>query len=160
MEFEAAIVLGARIGTDGRPGSALRRRVAHGVALVQAGRAARLLMSGGAVGHPTPEAEAMRALALAAGLAPEQVWVEATSRSTIGNARACRTIVVAEGWQRLALVTDACHLPRALYAFRRYGLRPAGLAAAPSRWRAWLREGLALPWTVLRIELGIGEGRR
>ncbi|MEO0034044.1 MAG: hypothetical protein RLZZ501_67, partial [Pseudomonadota bacterium] len=82
------------------------------------------------------------------------------SRSTIGNARACRAIVAAEGWQRLALVTDACHLPRALYAFRRCGLLPTGLAAAPSSWRAWLREAIALPWTVLRIELGIGEGRR
>jgi len=158
--FEAAIVLGARIGADGRPGAALRRRVAHGVSLVQDGRAARLLMSGGAVGHPRPEADLMRALALEAGLAPDQVLVETTSRTTIGNARACRAIVTAQGWRSLALVTDASHLPRALYAFHRFGLAPTGLAAAPSSWRAWLREVVALPWTVLRVELGLGEARR
>ena len=159
MPFDVAIILGARIKPDGTPGPALSRRVAHGIALVEAGLAARLLMSGGAVAYPRPEAELMRDLARAAGLAPDQILIETASRSTIGNARHCQPIIAAAGWRDLALVTDACHLPRALYAFRHFGLAPTGLAASQSSWRAWTRERLALPWTALRLELGLGDGK-
>ena len=61
------------------------------------------------------------------------------------------------GWSRVLVVTDRYHLPRALFAFWSCGLRAAGSAAPgkPARrlWRRWyyyLREGLALPWYLVR----------
>lgn len=156
--FDAAIVLGAMIRPDGSPSPALARRVAHGVALARSGVVEHLLMTGGAVRHPTPEAHLMRDMALAAGIAPERVVVEDRSRNTIGNAALSRPLIEARGWRRLLVVTDACHIPRSLYVFFRLGMRvrpaavwPAG-RPAPEWWAAWPREAAALPWTVIRVE--------
>ena len=164
--YDAAIVLGAQVRRDGSPSPALVRRVEHAVRLAQAGVIGHLLMSGGAVCHPTPEARIMRDLALAAGLAPERVTTEESSRNTIGNALLSRPIIAQRGWKRLVLVTDACHIPRALYVFHRLGVRVRPAAALPEGWprrewwAAWLREAAALPWTVLRVEGGRLRSRR
>jgi uncharacterized SAM-binding protein YcdF (DUF218 family) len=156
--FDAAIVLGAMVAPDGSPSPALVRRVSHAVELARRGRVGHLLMSGGAVRHPVPEARIMRDLALAAGIAPERVLTEEASLNTIGNALLSRPIVERMGWKRLLLVTDACHIPRSLYVFRRLGLRVSPAPALPDGrpgrewWLAWLREAAALPWTVIRVE--------
>ncbi|MDO8605611.1 MAG: YdcF family protein [Phaeospirillum sp.] len=156
--FDAAIVLGAMVRPDGGPSPAMLRRVEHAVALAQGGVVGHLLMTGGAVRHPTPEAHVMRNLALAAGVAAERIMVESASVNTIGNARLCRPIIEGRAWKRLLLVTDACHLPRSLYVFYRLGLRVSPAAAMPQGWphrewwAAWLRETAAFPWTVLRLE--------
>lgn len=156
--FDAAIVLGAMVRPDGSPSPALARRVAHGIALVRAGRAEHLVMSGGPVAHAVPEAHVMRDLALAAGIEAGRVLVEAQSRNTIGNALHCRLLAEERGWRRLLVVTDACHMARSLYIFHRLGLKvrpaPAWPQGRPAgEWYlAWLREALALPWTVIRVE--------
>ena len=156
--YDAAIVLGAMVRPDGSPSPALRRRVEHAAALFQAGSVGHLLMSGGAVRHPVPEAEVMRDLALAAGIAPQRIVTETQSFNTIGNARLCAPLVAERGWSRLLLVTDACHIPRSLYIFHRLGLPVTPAAAWPQGWPqrewwgAWAREAAALPWTVARVE--------
>ncbi|EME71364.1 hypothetical protein H261_03108 [Paramagnetospirillum caucaseum] len=156
--FDAAIVLGAMVRPNGSPSPALARRVAHGVRLAQQGRVDHLVMSGGAVRHPTPEAHVMRGLALAAGMAAERLHVEDASLNTIGNALLSRRLVEERGWRRLLVVTDACHMARSLYVFHRLGLAvrpaPAWPETGPgAEWYiAWLREALALPWTIIRVE--------
>ena len=65
--YDAAIVLGAMVRPDGSPSPALARRVGHAVRLAHAGVVSHLLMTGGAVRHPVPEARIMRDLAVAAG---------------------------------------------------------------------------------------------
>lgn len=163
--FDAAIVLGAMVNPDGSPSQALVRRVRHAVALAQSGRVGHLLMSGGAVRHCVPEAHVMRDLALIAGLDPTRVVVEDASVNTIGNALLSRPIVMERGWRRLLVVTDACHLPRALYTFHRLGLPVRPSAALPEAapgwewWGAWAREVAALPWTIIRVERRLLGGR-
>jgi len=156
--FDAAIVLGSPPLPDGTPSAAQRRRVHTAVALARGGRVGYLLMTGGPVAHPIPEAVTMAALAIKSGLAADRVVIEDRATNTIDNARLSAQIVAARGWRRLALVTDAYHLPRALYVFRRAGLRVVGVPARregtprPDWALAWLREAVALPWTVLRVE--------
>lgn len=156
--FDAAIVLGAMVRPDGSPSPALARRVAHGVGLARAGRVGHLVMSGGPVAHAVPEAHVMRDLALAAGIEAGRVVVEDRSRNTIGNALHCRPLAAERGWRRLLVVTDACHMARSLYIFHRLGLKvrpaPAWPGGVPgAEWyAAWLREVLALPWTMIRVE--------
>lgn len=133
VEFQCAIVLGAKVMTDGSPSPALARRVAHAVGLVRSGRVAHLLMSGGAVNHPTPEAQIMRDLAIAAGIATDRITIEDRSRNTIGNARYSAPIITARGWTRLLLVTDTFHLPRARLIFAHHGLSVALSGARPDR---------------------------
>ncbi len=156
MPYDAAIVLGAAVNRDGSPGEALRRRVATGAALVGGGRARWLVLSGGAVRHPRAEAEVMRGLALAQGLAPECLILESAARNTLENARHCRAIVRARNWRRVVVVTDSHHLPRALYAFRRLGVAAEGAAPASRASGRWLlacaREAVAFLLYVPRVE--------
>jgi uncharacterized SAM-binding protein YcdF (DUF218 family) len=42
--------------------------------------------------------------------------------------------MAARGWTHALVVTDPCHLPRALFAFRRFGVAAEG-CAAPGFWR-------------------------
>lgn len=156
--YDAAIVLGAKIAADGSPSPAMARRVAHGAALVRSGHARTLLMSGGATTHAVAEAHVMRGLALAHGVPEAALHIEDRSRNTIENALLSAPIAAAFGWRRLVVVSDAYHLPRALYIFRRFGLNAAGSAASlPDRpgkewWLAHLREAGAFAWTVIRVE--------
>lgn len=155
--FDAAIVLGAMVRPDGSPSAALERRSLHAAGLALSGQVGHLVMSGGPVAHPTPEARVMRDLAVAAGVPPERVLTEERSRNTIENARLSAPLVAERGWSRLLVVTDAYHLPRALYVFRRLGLPVQPSGARPDRprpewWLAFAREAAALPWTVLRVE--------
>jgi uncharacterized SAM-binding protein YcdF (DUF218 family) len=158
VEFDVAIVLGAQVLPDGRPSPALARRVAHAVALARSDLVGTLLMSGGPVSHPIPEAHVMRDLAIAAGIAPHRIHVEDRSRDTIANARLSVPIVVGQDWRRVLVVTDSFHLPRALYIFRRAGLTVTGFPARPQRpgpewWLAHAREALAFIKTVYRLDI-------
>lgn len=152
--FDVAIVLGARVRPDGTPSAALERRVRHAVGLAEAGAVRHLLLTGGPVAHPTPEAQAMRDLALALGLPAERLTVEDCARNTIQNALLSAPILERHGWGKAVLVTETWHLPRALYVFRRLGLAVtgSGAGAGPGWWLAALREVGALPWTMIRVE--------
>jgi uncharacterized SAM-binding protein YcdF (DUF218 family) len=156
--FDAIVVLGAAVGVGGGPSAALRRRVTEGVRRLEAGAAPVLLLSGGkgggtGGGRPA-EAEVMRDLALAAGVAEERLVLETESRSTLENARCSARIMGARGWTKALVVTDAVHLPRALLAFRALGIDAKGAAVAGGArdqplW-AWpyhlAREALAFLW--------------
>ncbi len=153
-----AIILGARVGADGSPSPALRRRVAQGVALYRAGLVSHLLCSGGGPPDRPTEAALMRALAREAGVPEAAILVEARSRTTLENALCCRALLATLSPAPLLLVSDASHLPRALYTFRRLGLAVTPSAAPwPRAWRtivlACLREAVALPvyWWKLKF---------
>ena len=93
-------------------------------------------------------------------------WADAQSRDTAQNAQRMRELLARDGITRIALVTDAWHMPRALLEFRRAGFTvlpaPTGFPVAPTRpLLAWLpsSEGLALTRQVLREALGLWVAR-
>ncbi len=125
-EFDVIVVLGAAVLPDGRPNAAMGRRVAQGVALFKTGKAEALLLTGGKGNHVPSEAEAMRRLALMAGV-PERVLVlERRARSTLENALYSARLMRERGWSSALVVTDWLHLPRALLAFRGAGIDATG----------------------------------
>lgn len=124
--IDAVVVLGAALTEAGAAGPALRRRLAHGVEVWKQRDASYLLVSGGIVGPPPAEAEVMRALAIELGVPPERIVVEDRARNTFENAVYSGRIFRERGWRRLAVVTDAFHMPRALFVFRRLGLPVLG----------------------------------
>ncbi len=149
---DVIVVLGARALPGGRPSRAMRRRVAHAVALFDGGAANRLLMSGGRIGGLPPEAEIMRDLAIEAGVPAARIDIEPDSRSTMENAIFTARMLRSGGWSRPLVVTDWLHVPRAALAFRSQGVRLATSAVThgwreepASRWLYYLaREALAL----------------
>jgi uncharacterized SAM-binding protein YcdF (DUF218 family) len=157
VSADAIVVLGCRLPRDGRPGGAIERRVAAGVALLAAGAAPHLLLSGGGAG-PRSEAEVMRELALGLGAPEAALLLEPRSRNTIENALCSAALMRDLGLSSVIVVTDRYHALRARIVFRHAGLAVLRVAAPPARlrrdWPMWLREGLALPRSLALLALG------
>jgi uncharacterized SAM-binding protein YcdF (DUF218 family) len=154
MTADAIVVLGCRLPKDGRPGAAIERRVAAGVALLASGAAPLLVLSGGGDGA-RPEAEVMRQLALAYGAPEVALLLETRSRNTVENAICSAALLRDRDASRVIVVTDRYHLLRAQFLFRHAGLEVVRAAAPPTRlardWAMWLREAVALPRSLARL---------
>jgi uncharacterized SAM-binding protein YcdF (DUF218 family) len=155
--YDVIVVLGAAVWPDGQPSPALQRRILHAVDLLQRGYAAYLLVTGGVGKYPPAEAAVMQRLAVARGIPSQHILCEAQATSTFESALLCCDMLRQRGWSRVLLVTDRYHLPRTLFAFWSCGLRAMGSATPgkPARrlWRRcyyYFREGLALPWYLVR----------
>ncbi len=145
--YDALVVLGAGFRPDGGVSPALRRRARHAARLYHAGRTPLVLVTGGVnpPHAPCAEAEAMAAILTESAVPARCILHEPRARNTAENARLSAAILGARGAQRVGVVTDPAHMPRALLAFRR-----AGVPAAPERvphvprslWRR-LREAVA-----------------
>lgn len=111
------------------------------------------------------EAEAVREVARQDfGLAPR--WVDDQSRDTAENAVNTALLLQRDNVRRIALVTDAWHLPRAVRAFQRVGFEvlpaPTALPSQDDHWLIeWLpsSEGLRLSRQVLREWLALQMAR-
>jgi uncharacterized SAM-binding protein YcdF (DUF218 family) len=93
-------------------------------------------------------------------------WLEAQSQDTAGNARLLAPLLQRDGVQRIALVTDAWHMPRAVALFERAGLQvtpaPMGfvrpIEGPVLQWLPSAR-GLLASQQVLREWLALAVGR-
>jgi len=141
--YDAIIVAGCRVGPDGQPSLALRRRVDQALQLYAEGRAPRVVFTGGVGTFPPSEAEAAAAYARDRGLPPAAALLEAHSTSTEENAARSADLLAAEGLAhgRVIVVTDAYHTFRARRVFARHY---AHVDAAGSRPRLAVRARGAL----------------
>lgn len=131
------------MAAPGVPGPALLRRIEFGVSVYFAREAGHLLVSGGVVGPPPAEGIMMRDLAMARGVAEDRIIVEDRARNTFENALYSGRVIRELGWRDVVIVTDAWHMPRSLYVFRRLGLPVSGARVPrPARvsHRAWMRQ--------------------
>jgi len=151
-----ALVLGAQVHPDGTPSSFLAARLDLARRLWEAGTVQALLLSGdgGAPGYDEPAA--MRAYLLAAGVPDRRLVLDRYGLDTYDSAYRARAVF---GIERLVVVTQAYHLPRAVGTCRALGLDADGVGDVSVRRcsRAWmlgtLRDQLACVKTVL--DLGI-----
>jgi len=114
--YDAIVVLGCKVGRDGRAMPALARRAREGARLWREGRAPLLVLTGGVGTHPPSEAQASRAIAVAMGVPEDAIVLEERSTSTDENARFAREMFPGE---RVLVVTDGFHAVRARRVFRR-----------------------------------------
>jgi uncharacterized SAM-binding protein YcdF (DUF218 family) len=157
--FDAVIVLGAAVWPGGVASPTLRRRTRHGAALVVAGRAPVLILTGGLGKNPPAEAIVMRDIAVEEGVSVESIIVEDRASNTVQSGRLCAAIMRSRGWSRALIVTDDFHMPRTLLIFRWFGVEAAASTApgarqgsGTARWAFYgLRELVALPWTLVRL---------
>jgi uncharacterized SAM-binding protein YcdF (DUF218 family) len=91
-----------------------------------------ILVTGGRVFGGRPEAELMQTILETEFSLPVK-WAEIHSRDTAENAAYSTALLKASGVNRIALVTHAWHMPRAIAAFKKYGLEaiPAPTGFAP-----------------------------
>ncbi|UYG09289.1 YdcF family protein [Halomonas sp. M4R1S46] len=143
---EAIVILGGgrdydapEFGWGDAPSNASWRRLAYGTYLHRQ-TDLPILVSGGRR-HDEPSAEAgLMAAALEEVFEVPVRWYEGRSRTTAENARYSAELLDEEGIRRVALVSQAWHLPRARAAFERAGLE---VVAAPTEFASAPPEGLA-----------------
>lgn len=98
-------------------------RLWHAVRLFRAGKARRIILSGGVVktGNGS-EARAMQRFLLDMGVPAEAMQLETGSTSTSANAVKTAAILKKQGISEVLLVTSALHMPRARKLFEKQGL--------------------------------------
>lgn len=152
-----AVVLGGAVGSPYPPlrpypdlGSSADR-VWHAARLYHAGKAPRILLSGGSIKPGLPgEAHAMRAFLRDLGVPEAAIVIEDRSTDTQGNATQSAQWLRSQGIDRVILVTSASHMARARMQFERAGLRvePAPVdiqvTGEPSNYMAYLPSADAL----------------
>jgi uncharacterized SAM-binding protein YcdF (DUF218 family) len=133
-QAEAIVVLGGATKSPVLPRprpevSEAGDRLLHAAALYQAGKAPRLILSGGRVvwGQTDPPAlsEAQDMALLLQSLMqipPEAIIQEPRSLNTYQNAINVQGILQREGIGKILLVTSAFHMPRALAIFHKLGI--------------------------------------
>jgi uncharacterized SAM-binding protein YcdF (DUF218 family) len=157
-EADAVVVLGGGIrgGPPDWPDPDLGRasdRVWHAARIYHAGKAPRVIVSGGSMpwaGDRRSEADAMLRFLADLGVPPAAILLEGRSRNTRENALYTGEILGAEGFDRVLLVTSALHMPRALATFRAVGIDAVPAATdfevmpEPAHLIRWLPDAEAL----------------
>jgi uncharacterized SAM-binding protein YcdF (DUF218 family) len=119
-----------RLPANSQISAAALGRVVEGVRLQKVLPGSKLLLSGGVVFDPVPEAEVMGQIAVLLGVKPQDIMLESDSRDTADEAEIIPKII---GRERFILVTSAAHMPRSMALFSRRGLQPI---PAPADFRA------------------------
>lgn len=135
-------------------------RVWYSARLYHRGVARRIIVSGGSLlpdnSDPAKtEAEAMRRFLVDLGVPSEAIVSEGSSKNTLENIRNVRQMV---GEARVALVTSAFHMPRALKLARQANLNVGAFptdwhlpeAARPS-WENWVPSVAAMAWSSVSL---------
>jgi uncharacterized SAM-binding protein YcdF (DUF218 family) len=129
--FDAIIVLGYEVDSDGNPKPEQQARVTEGVREYERGMAPRLILTGGAVHNRFVEAQAMARTAQAQGIPASAIFIEPEALDTVQNACFSERIMKAHGWRSAEVVSSAAHLPRAGLIFSRLPLEWRSHAAPP-----------------------------
>ena len=136
-----AIIFGAGLNRDGQPTIILRDRIETGAQLYFAGKVQKLLMSGDNRSLNYNEPEAMRQYALKLGVPTTAIVLDYAGRRTYDTCYRAKAIF---GLGSALLVTQAFHLPRALFLCNALGLQASGVEANNHRY--W--PPLLLIWNV------------
>ncbi len=96
-------------------------RLVEGIRLHREIPNSKLILSGGTVFDPVPEADVMAKVAIAIGVKKENLVLEQDSKDTEDQARFIYGMVKQE---LFILVTSASHMPRSITLFKRLGMHP------------------------------------
>jgi len=142
----AALVLGAGLNRDGTPGLVLQDRVRTASELYFSGKVQKILMSGDNSSEFYDEPGAMKAFALELGVPEEDIALDFAGRRTYDSCYRAKAIFHLE---KIIVVTQAYHLPRALFICNAFDIDAAGVPSDEANYRRssytfwWVREILA-----------------
>ncbi|GAA1435770.1 hypothetical protein GCM10009616_33760 [Microlunatus lacustris] len=149
-----ALVLGAQVHPSGVPSSFLAGRLDLARRLLEAGRVQVLLLSGDGAAREYDEPAAMRRYLRAAGVPDEAMVLDRFGLDTYDSCfRASRVF----GVERLLVVTQSYHLPRAVGTARALGLAAEGVGDVsvrrlrPAYLRGLFRDQVACVKTVVDL---------
>lgn len=141
-----ALILGAKVYSDGWLSHVLEDRVLTGLELYREGNVQKLLLSGDHGQKDYDEVNAMRAYLLERGVPAEDIFMDHAGFNTYASMYRARDVFQVH---EVIVVTQRFHLPRAVYIAQKLGLEAVGLAAdrrtymQSSQVKSELREVLA-----------------
>ena len=134
--FDAILVLGGSVDSDGNLRPATLARTTEGVREYERGVAPRLIFTGGLDHGEFVEAAAMARAAEAQGVPSSAIFLEPNAADTIQNACFSTRLMKAHAWASAEVVSSPSHLPRAGLIFAktplRWKLHPAPPMEQPS----------------------------
>lgn len=141
---DVAIVYGAAVYPNGRLSAVLRDRIETAIALYEKGSVQKLLMTGDQRDDSYDEPGTMAEYAISRGIMPEDLLVDGAGKRTYDSCYRAREVF---GISNAVLISQAFHLPRALFTCEMLGINSVGVAADQrsyrgARWYAF-RETLA-----------------
>jgi vancomycin permeability regulator SanA len=151
-----ALVLGAQVSPSGRPSPFLAARLDLAHRLYRDGKVRVVLVSGDNMAPEYNEPDAMRTYLINAGMPPDAVVADYAGFDTYDSCARARRIF---GVDRLVLVTQGYHLPRAVATCRALGVDATGVGDDSMRhtrdWRRGaIRDQLASVKTVIDLVTG------
>jgi uncharacterized SAM-binding protein YcdF (DUF218 family) len=126
---DLAVVLGTKVGDDGRVSDRLAARLDRGAELYHRGVVPRIVVSGGRGRSGFEEADVMRGYLVAAGVPADRVVADRSGVDTWASARFVADFARRTGARRVLVVSQFFHVPRARLALRRQGLGVGGAHA-------------------------------
>ncbi len=111
--MDVLLVLGSPAEIDGTVTQLQRWRVDEALREFRAGRAPRVIFTGGAAANRYVEAQIMSEYARSKGLPEAAILREGNSKTTLENLRNSTALMRQNGWRRMELISSPDHLPRA-----------------------------------------------
>lgn len=158
-EADVIIVLGAGVATDGTPSQVLGDRLETALALFREGRAPRILLTGDHASPDYDEVAAMRRWLEARGVPRDALVLDGAGVDTFSSIARARTVYGAE---RAIVVTQAFHLPRAVWLARAMGIDAEGVTADKRTYRGalWFQLREVISRTKAWLDVGVGRKPR
>ena len=142
--YDAVIILGAGVRSDGRMSDMLRDRMDVGIAAYLDGAADKILVTGDHGREDYDEVNTMKAYALECGVPSEDVFMDHAGFSTYESMVRAKEVFAVES---AVIVTQKYHLYRAMYVADYVGIECIGVSADLHTYRGQsyrdLREVLA-----------------
>jgi vancomycin permeability regulator SanA len=151
---DVTIVLGNTVYADGSPSPRLAARLDRAYKCYEQRQCKLVLVSGGIDASGTDEALAMRAYLVRRGIPSDSIVVDHAGNDTWSTARNASDFMRNRGLSSALVVTQYFHLPRAMLALKRFGVRQVS-GAYPAFWEvrdvySVVREVPALIWYGIR----------
>ena len=134
--FDAAIVLCGMVSLKLTKGDYIEfgpavDRILMGIDMIRRKQADYLVISGGSgelISSGLSEARVLKAFAIRFGVPEKKILIDPDSRNTRENALMTKALVKKYKLKKLALITSAFHMPRAMGCFRAVGLSPVPIS--------------------------------
>ena len=123
---DCVLVLGCGVKADGTPSDMRSDRIKRGIELYKQGAAPKIMMSGDHGTKTYDEVNTMKQIAVDAGIPSSNVFMDHAGFSTYESMYRARDVFAAD---KIIIVTQEYHLPRALYIAKQLGIEAYGVTS-------------------------------
>lgn len=135
-EADVALVFGASLSRD-EPSPVFAERINHGIWLYIEGYVSKILISGGNEHFGNIEAEAARKYAIEKGIPDKDILIETASKNTVENIVYSKDIILANGFNKVIMVSDPLHMKRIMKIAEDNDLDAISSPTPTSQYRRW-----------------------